>query len=40
MRFVEISGSNDEMLAQLAELLGAPAAPAIEELRRVKDFVP
>jgi len=39
MRFVEISGGNDDMLAKLSELIGSIAAPAIDELRRVKDYV-
>ncbi|HYG74236.1 MAG TPA: histidine--tRNA ligase [Planctomycetota bacterium] len=39
MRFVEISGSNDEMLGKLSELLGDAAGAAIDELRRVKDYV-
>jgi len=39
MQFVEISGTNDEMLAKLSELLGPNAVQAIDELRRVKDYV-
>ncbi|MGD0094574.1 MAG: histidine--tRNA ligase, partial [Planctomycetota bacterium] len=37
--FVGIAGSNDEMLAQLEQLLSATAVPAIEDLQRVKDYV-
>ncbi|HEY3323100.1 MAG TPA: histidine--tRNA ligase [Planctomycetota bacterium] len=39
MAFVDISGTNDEMLAKLSELLGPSAASAVDELRRVKDYV-
>lgn len=39
MQFVEISGTNDEMLAKLSELLGPNAVQAIDELRRVKEYV-
>ena len=39
MQFVEIGGSNDEMLAKLSELLGPQSAGAIGELRRVKEYV-
>lgn len=39
MRFVDISGTNDEMLSKLAELIGERSKDAIEELRRVNDYV-
>ncbi|HYF52600.1 MAG TPA: histidine--tRNA ligase [Planctomycetota bacterium] len=39
MRFVEISGSNEEMLASLESLLGASAASAVGELRTVLNYV-
>jgi histidyl-tRNA synthetase len=38
MQFVAIAGTNDEMLGQLSALLGAGAAQAVEELRRVLDY--
>jgi histidyl-tRNA synthetase len=39
LRFVDIDGSNDAMLAKLSELVGPGADAAIDELRRVKDYV-
>ena len=38
MRFVEIGGSNAEMLGRLSDLIGEQAAPAIDELRRVMEY--
>jgi len=38
LRFVDIDGTNDEMLAKLSDLVGERAKDAIEELRRVKDY--
>lgn len=38
LRFVDIDGTNDEMLTKLSELIGERAKDAIEELRRVKDY--
>jgi histidyl-tRNA synthetase len=39
MRFVDIAGSNEEMLSKVSEIIGAPAEAAVNDLRSVMGYV-